>query len=135
MIKVITALVALGILVVVILADLGKLPALLKMVWLIPYGDKAAHFLLLGGLAFLANLSWKNAVWTWKGVRFLKGTVVVATVVTLEEISQAFVPERTFSWGDLGADFVGIALATYLAWRFFPSESSEDVSRDKISEV
>jgi VanZ family protein len=45
----------------------------------------------------------------------LKGSVIVATIMTLEEFSQYFIKTRTFDLGDLSCDYVGIFVFGYLA--------------------
>ncbi len=74
----------------------------------IRYGDKIGHFLLMGGLAFFANLAFTK---TLPRLRFVtRASVIVAVLVVLEEISQLFVRGRTFDLSDLVADFLGIMI-------------------------
>ena len=80
----------------------------------IPFGDKAGHFVLMGTLAFLLNRALAGRTIS-PGVQL--GGVIVAVFVVAEEISQRWLPWRTFDYGDLLADFVGIALADWLARR------------------
>ena len=70
--------------VIVVLADRGRLPEFLGMVHAIPGGDKLAHCVLMGTLAFLVNAS-MGAV---RVGLFLKGSLIVGVLVTLEEFSQ-----------------------------------------------
>ena len=80
-----------------------------------PLGDKAGHFVLMGTLAFLLNRALACRTIP-PGLQL--GSVIVAVFVVVEEISQRWLPWRTFDYGDLVADFVGIALADWLARRF-----------------
>lgn len=82
----------------------------------IPYGDKVGHFILMGFLSFLVNLSFKGRKFKLFGLPILMGSFLVFTLVTLEEISQIFVIARTFDSGDLLADYLGIFLFGQLAW-------------------
>ena len=41
--------------------------------------------------------------------------LIVAVVMTIEEISQIWIPSRTFDLGDLAANYVGILLAEWRA--------------------
>lgn len=87
-----------------VLSSLPRLPALPIT---FPQIDKVAHatvFGVLGALVALALLRgrrWRRAAWVlllcvaWGGI---------------DELHQAFVPGRTPSWGDLGADALGAAL-------------------------
>ena len=80
-----------------------------------PLGDKAGHFVLMGGLAFLLNRA-LAAREIPPGVQL--GGVIIAVFVVAEEFSQLWLPWRTFDCADLVADFLGIALADWLARRF-----------------
>ncbi len=117
--------------VIVVLADRGELPDSVSLVRRLPFGDALCHFLLVGGLAFLVNLSLRARRFRLWRLSILAGSVVVGVVVTLEEASQAFLPQRTFSWLDLFADYAGIAVmgraALYLVRRSEarPPEGSE----------
>lgn len=96
--------------VIVILADRGELPDSVNLVQRLPFGDVLCHFLLIGGLTFLVNLSLRARRFRLWRVSILIGSLVVGVVVTLEEASQAFLAHRTFSWLDLFADYAGIAV-------------------------
>ena len=101
--------------VIIFLADRKGTSYLLNFVGNIPFGDKLGHFCLMGGLAFLLNL-----VLNAKTIRFLKinwliGSLIVLVLVTLEECSQIFIRGRTFDWGDLAVDYLGIFLFGELA--------------------
>ena len=86
----------------------------------IPYGDKLGHMLLMGTLCFLLNMALRCRTVPLGGeVRIFLGTLLVALFVLGEEISQIFLPSRTFDFVDLLADAIGIALASWLAWMLF----------------
>ncbi len=90
-------------------ADTGIGKPVFDFVRSFPLGDKISHFLLMGTLALLANLSLQCR--TCGGGRFAPGvgTVLVALVVVAEEISQIWIPGRSFDLLDLTADFLGFA--------------------------
>ena len=73
----------------------------------IPGGDKYGHFLLMGSLAFLVNLSLSCRVVSIAGRRFLLGSLLVLILITIEELSQRFIPYRTFDLVDLGCGLPG----------------------------
>ncbi|BAP55674.1 hypothetical protein THII_1377 [Thioploca ingrica] len=105
------------ILMIIVLADQGDYIAILKdWVDMIPYGDKGGHLILMGLLSLTVNLSFKCTLWTVNQHTFLKGSVIVAVLVTLEEISQLFFSYRTFDWEDLLFDYLGIWAFGQLAW-------------------
>ncbi len=81
---------------------------LLDFVGNIPYGDKLGHFFLMGGFSFLLNLVLNAKTFKLWRFKYLLGSLIVLIVVTIEEISQMFVAGRTFDWGDLVFDYLGI---------------------------
>lgn len=93
---------------IVVLANHSSARYLLSFSGGIPYFDKIAHFLLIGGFAFLVNLVLKaRTVSVWK-LRYLLGSLIVIMVVTIEEFSQIWISGRAFDLGDLAADYLGI---------------------------
>jgi VanZ family protein len=115
MIRIATVLFIFIVLGIVVLADQGS--ALLSFVRDIPAGDELGHFVLMGTVSFLVNMSLSASrikVLSWS---VLKGSVFVVIVVTLEEFSQLFFKYRTFSLTDLACDYAGILLFGQLAIR------------------
>ncbi len=81
---------------------------LLAFAYEIPLGDKIGHFILIGTLALLINLTWPK-----EGLRIgrwpvFTGTLLLLPLVLLEEISQLWFPARTFSLFDLLFDVAGM---------------------------
>jgi len=83
---------------------------------MIPYGDKVGHLGLFGLLTLLANLSSKCRGFSGRRFNIYWGSFYVLTFVTLEELSQRFLPTRTLDIYDNGADLIGISCATFLSW-------------------
>ena len=116
----------------VVLANSGAgTHVLLQISRAVPGNDKTVHFALMGTMALLLNLSWGARRWRLGPVPVLKGTVLVAVVVTLEEWSQLFVRRRSFSLEDLAYDYLGILLIGQLAiwlvwWR------RDDAQREEV---
>ena len=81
-------------------------PWLFARLYRVPLGDKFGHFLLMGTLALLVNLAWPQQL----QIGLFKGTPWVLTLVLLEEISQIWLPVRTFSLLDLVFDLGGILI-------------------------
>jgi len=81
----------------------------------IPHGDKIGHFFLMGVMALLFNLLLSSHRQTIGKREFLLGSLIVAGIVTAEEISQIFISSRTFSLLDLLADYAGITILGRLA--------------------
>ena len=104
------------VLLVVILADIGKMPRFIKILYNFPNGDKVGHFLLMGFLNFAllwtalasrADMKPASVIWAV--------SLSLAFFVTLEELSQQLFPRRTFSLLDLLFSYAGIAFFGYLA--------------------
>jgi len=96
---------------IIFLADTADHNFAFRLVGHVPYGDKVAHAILYGVMAWLLNygLKFKTAQFNMQ-----IGSIIVLTFATLEEFSQYFIPSRTFDMGDLLADFVGVVLFSFL---------------------
>ena len=78
---------------------------------------QAGPFIRIGGPAFLLNLSLGVREVRWLGLGWLVGSGRVGTVFTLEEISQLWIPSRTFDFLDLAGAYTGILFFGWLAKR------------------
>lgn len=96
---------------VIYMANAGHNSVFFDFVAAIPYGDKLGHVGLFGTLTFLTVLASKFTGWTLNNTRLYFAAIAVTLFVIGEEISQAFIPSRTFDVADLSADAVGILLA------------------------
>ncbi len=93
---------------IVVLADCKGTAHVLNFVGEIPYGDKFGHFFLMGIFSFLVNLVLQaREINIWK-IQYLLGNLIVLLIVTIEEFSQIFVSGRSFDYGDLVFDYLGI---------------------------
>ncbi len=128
--RLLTILFGLGLLGIVALADLGH--PWIAMVNQAPMADKFFHFLLIGTLAGLLNLNLlrhnhANGLSPSAGRRrLLRAALVLALLVTGEEITQLFLPARRFSWADLVANYAGILIAgrwSLRRWRRNPARA------------
>ncbi len=79
--------------------------------------DKVGHFLLLGILTYLVNRSLIRGTWRFGSWNIPRGSVLIALVFTLEEFSQAFIHTRSFSLLDLAANYLGVAVFTWVSIR------------------
>jgi polysaccharide biosynthesis protein VpsQ len=102
---------------VVWLADGGRLPTVILTMKAMPLGDKLGHFVLMGLLSLLVNLSLEATPTRIGPIRLSRGTLLVALLVTIEEFSQLFITSRSFEVADLAADYLGIVLFGRLADR------------------
>ena len=77
----------------------------------VPNADKAAHVLEYALLAGLVARALFNYAWRTHTVSASIVSLVTCFVFgVLNEFHQLSVPDRSFEWGDLGADAVGIGL-------------------------
>ncbi len=133
--KTLTALFIIILILIVIAANLGLAPILFGFLRRIPYGDKLGHFVLMGILSLLVNLSMRASRVQIGSVAVLKGSLIVAVIVTLEEFSQIFIRSRGFSLLDLAFDYAGIvafgALAIHLVNRHAETPQRGSVSNSE----
>jgi hypothetical protein len=82
----------------------------------IPFGDKVGHFGLVGTLSLLCNLAFTR--WNPAQPRFITPTTwVLFFLLTLEELSQGFMPHRHLDGFDWLADLAGLAFGQMLAMK------------------
>lgn len=93
-----------------VLASLGADSFVFRWSKAVPRGDMVAHFLLIGMLALLINCAFRTRRVRFGPVAMHRATIVVAALVTIEECSQLWVPNRSFSLSDLAANWAGIVV-------------------------
>ncbi len=81
---------------------------LLQMMDSIPYGDKVAHFFVVGTLTFFANILLNRRKTDFFITPVLLGSVLVCAFVSLDEVAQMFVEHRNCEMFDFLANFAGI---------------------------
>jgi polysaccharide biosynthesis protein VpsQ len=82
----------------------------------IPLGDKLGHFGLVGVLSLLCNLAFTR----WESARprlITRTTGVLLIVLSLEELSQGFIPHRHLDFFDWLADLAGLAVGQFGAMK------------------
>jgi polysaccharide biosynthesis protein VpsQ len=109
---------ALLLLLIIVLADMGALPPFLQVWKDLPYGDKVGHFILYGILTLLVDLALFRALpnRSRKWVAVISG-LILALLIGLEEFSQRYFANRTFSLRDLAASYLGVIFFSWLALR------------------
>ncbi len=114
-IKILTLIYVFIIVGIIVLADYKGTAHVLNFVGEIPYGDKLGHFFLMGIFSFLVNLVLQaREIQIWK-IRYLSGSLIVLLIVTIEEFSQIFISGRSFDYGDLVFDYLGVFVFSELA--------------------
>jgi VanZ family protein len=91
-------------------------PRWFGLVYHLPGGDKAGHFLILGAVTFLVALGFTSARIRGRRLGVAGCALLVGAVVTVDELLQLLLPYRSFSWGDLLANWLGILTFGALAW-------------------
>jgi VanZ family protein len=115
--KWITILFALFIILIIVLADMGKL-GILDQVTRIHNADKVGHFILYGILILLIDLTLfrllplHNRTW----VVVISG-LILALLIGVEEFSQRNFATRTSSLSDLTASYLGVIFFSWVAVR------------------
>lgn len=97
-------------------ANSGKEAVVFQWVHSFPYGDKLGHFAVYGLLVLMLNLCFRFQTLGQNWCKVYLGSAIVTSFAVAEEISQYFIPSRTFDLYDLAADAAGIALFTGLSW-------------------
>ena len=105
-----TAVFALFILWIIYMADSGDSTIFFDLVKATPYGDKIGHVVLYGLLALGANLSTGCKALRVGNFAIYAGSAAVGIFAVAEELTQCFLPGRTFDLFDVLADGVGILL-------------------------
>ena len=117
--KWLTILFTLFIILIIVLADMGKLGAL--SITRIPHADKAGHFILYGILILLIDLTLFRALPPSFGISrpwiaVISG-LTLAVLIGLEEFSQQYFANRTFSLSDLTASYLGVIFFSWVAMK------------------
>ena len=121
--KVLAALFALFILLVIALADVNQL-GFIKSLYDFPNGDKAGHFILYGILSLLLNLAFLRSPRVQPSRRVAWNvSLALALAIGLEEWSQTLVPARTPDWMDLLFSYLGLAAGAWGAQRMYSADS------------
>ncbi|MGB0897986.1 MAG: VanZ family protein [Psychrobium sp.] len=97
-------------------ANTGQSNGLFNVVSTLPYGDKIGHFCLFGILTLFANLATRCRTFKMKKFSIYWGSFSVWIFVTIEELSQHFLPTRTLDIYDYIADLIGIIIFSCLAF-------------------
>ncbi|ROS01704.1 hypothetical protein EDC56_2149 [Sinobacterium caligoides] len=100
---------------VIYLTNTGQQSLFFDGVRLIPYGDKVGHFFLFGLLALAVNLASKLKVFSIGKLKIFWGSAIVFVFLTIEELSQYFIPTRTLDLYDFIADIAGVSLFSGLS--------------------
>ena len=109
------------IILIIVLADMGILARYVGFVYAMPYGDKAGHFILYGILAFLIDLtvfrslSPSSSLRTSPKLLAVKTGLILALLIGLEEFSQQYFSNRTFSGLDLSFSYLGVIAFSWMA--------------------
>jgi len=90
---------------------------LLQLAGSVPLGDKLGHFLLMGMLVLVLNYLLRGRSLRIGPVSMLLGTLAGAALILFEELSQQWIPFRTFSLADLCADALGVLVFDLLSRR------------------
>lgn len=103
------------IILIIVLADLGKL-RILRVLNQLPYGDKAGHFILYGILTLLLDLTLtRSLAHPSRKLIILRIALILSLLIGLEEYSQQFLAKRTFDLVDLTFSYLGVIFFSWVA--------------------
>ena len=102
-------------LIIGIIVIAGFRPETYRFVFLIPFGDKLGHFILLGLFTFILNITFSLKKIIFFKMNILLGSLIVFCFITVEEITQLYISTRTFSFFDLLANYIGIIVFSYFS--------------------
>ena len=103
--------------IIIFLADTGHL-GFVAPLYDFPYGDKVGHFILFGFLTFLIILTlFRSSRYTDPKRVAVYWALFLALLITVEEVSQIFIADRTFDVLDLSFSYLGTGMGTWLAWK------------------
>ncbi len=91
-------------------------PGWFRLVRHLPGGDKTGHFLIMGTVSFLVTLAFSSARIRGRRLGAVGCVLMVGAVVTVDEFLQLLFPTRSFSLGDLLANWLGILSFGAAAW-------------------
>lgn len=99
----------------VVIANRGEGDSWWPFLHHIPYGDKLGHVCLFATLGFLCNLAFPT--FRIRNLpRFITATTfVLLTLISLEELFQAFIPSRSCDLFDWLADLAGLSIGQLAA--------------------
>jgi hypothetical protein len=101
---------------IIIIADKADGVPWWSFIGKIPFGDKVGHFGLVSTLSLLCNLAFTRRHSERR--RFITRTTwVLLVLLSLEELSQGFIPHRQLDFFDWLADLAGLAVGQYLAMK------------------
>jgi polysaccharide biosynthesis protein VpsQ len=117
--KYVSAIFLLFIIVVIVLADIGSVPPLVRALYRFPNGDKAGHFVLYGLLNFFLTRAFISPpAGRPRGRVTVSISLILALIIALEEWSQQYFSTRTFDLLDLLASYLGLTVGGWMAWRW-----------------
>lgn len=91
-------------------ANQGSLPLFIRRLYMFPGGDKVGHLILMGFLAFFVNLLLYPKSFRVLGQSLFIGTLIVSILITVEEVSQILISNRTFDLVDLLFSYLGMIM-------------------------
>ena len=100
---------------IIIAANRGSLGNSFSFAYQVPYFDKVGHFILMGLLAFFAIISLVPRMRGPQQKATLKVVVILLIIIAFEEISQHFIPSRTFSIADYLCGVIGVLTANFVS--------------------
>ena len=97
---------------ILLLAYTGNIPPILNK---IPYYDTFGHLILYGLASYLGHLAFKHRRMRFMSLSLPLWPFIFGIFTIVEELLQAFSPNRTFSLVDMVASLLGVVVGYWLA--------------------
>ena len=104
-------------LLLILTADLGKMPALLRALYDFPQGDRVGHVVLFTSLATVLSIAFPRAI-RMGPVKVPVSIIALFVFASVEECSQSLFPSRTADIYDLACTYLGIVVGTFAVHRY-----------------
>lgn len=91
-----------------------------------PWGDKLTHFSLVGIAALLLDHALAGRRIALLRCQLPLAGLLIALGMTVEEVSQLWIPGRDFELGDLAANYAGIVAAGLASWGLRTHKATPD---------
>ncbi len=98
---------------IIFLADTADHNFAFRLLGNIPYGDKLGHIFLYGMMAWFLNFGLKFKSYRLFGFNMQIGALIVLAFAIIEELTQYYIPSRSFDLYDILGDFIGVTLFSF----------------------
>lgn len=114
-----------GVLTLSVLVSMGRAKSIVGLAGHLPGEDVTGHFLVMGLLSAVVNLAFVGARLGRLRFGVITLTALVLVGVSLDELSQGYIPGRRLTFSDWGAGCAGAVLAALVVAPFVRRRGSD----------